>query len=273
MESGLTLHAGPGEEVIRAVAIAVLALATPALAAPKGSQAKAAFTKGLAAYKKGAFDTASENLAKSFGLEADPDTLFAWAQSERQRGKCDKAIELFEKLLAYELPDENKRAIREKVDECKAILGPQKPVAEPPPEPAPAPAQPPEPAPPAVAPAETARPRSDASAPEGRAWWKDPVGGVLVGAGVVGVGVGGYFLLSARSAQSDADAATNYFDFEEHSRRAESQGRNGLIAALAGGALVGAGVIWYATRDSPKSTTISAWLAPGTGGVLARARF
>ncbi|HEY5938276.1 MAG TPA: hypothetical protein VIU61_26675 [Kofleriaceae bacterium] len=271
MESRLALHAGPGEEVIRSVAITILALVTPALAAPKGTEAKAAFTKGVAAYKKGAFDTASENLAKSFALEADPDTLFAWAQSERQRGKCDKAIELFEKLLAYELPDENKRAIRVKVDECKAIIGPQKPVAEPPPEPTLEPS--PEPAPAVVAPEEAAPPRSDAPVPEGLAWWKDPVGGVLVGAGVIGLGVGGYFLLSARSAQSDADAATNYFDFEAHSQRAETHGRNGMIAALAGGAFVGAGVIWYATRDSSKSTTISTWFAPGTGGVVARTRF
>lgn len=272
MESRLAVHAGPGEEVIRSAAILVLALATPALAAPKGGAAKVAFNKGVAAYKKGAFDTASEALAKSFALEADPDTLFAWAQSERQRGKCDKAIELFEKLLAYELPDENKRAIREKVDECKTILGAQKPVVvePPPPEPAP-PAPAPDPAP-AIADPATEPPRSDAPAPEGRPWWKDPVGGVLVGSGVVGLGVGGYFLLSARGAANDADAATNYFDFEEHTQRAEARGRNGLIAALAGGALVGAGVIWYATRGEAK-TTVSTWFAPNGGGVLARARF
>jgi tetratricopeptide (TPR) repeat protein len=257
---------------VAAAVIASLAIATPVTAAPKGSEAKAAFTKGLAAYKKGAFDSASEALAKSFALEADPDTLFAWAQSERQRGKCDKAIELFEKLLAYELPAENKQAIREKVAECKAILGAQKPVpVEPPPAP-PAESAPPEEPAPAVS---TPEPAPQNETPERRAWWKDPVGGVLIGAGVVGLGVGGYFMLSARGAESDAEAATNYFDFEEHTRRAEAHGRNGVIAALAGGALVGAGIVWYATRDSPSSegTTVSTWLAPSGGGLVARTRF
>jgi len=257
----------------RRVAFAVsasLALATPVTAAPKGGEAKAAFTKGLSAYKKGAFDSASEALAKSFALEADPDTLFAWAQSERQRGKCDKAIELFDKLLAFDLPDENKQAIREKVAECKAIVGAQKPV---PVEPAPAPPPPQDPESAPVMSTPEPVPQRDSSEP--RVWWKDPVGGVLVGAGVVGLGVGGYFMLSARGAESDAAAATNYFDFEEHTRRAESHGRNGVIAALAGGALVGAGIVWYATRDSSKSegTTVATWLAPSGGGLVARTRF
>jgi hypothetical protein len=254
------------------VLVASLAVATPAMAAPKGNEAKAAFTKGVAAYKKGAFDSASEALARSFALEADPDTLFAWAQSERQRGKCDKAIELFEKLLAYELPAANKQAIREKVAECKAIVGAQKPApVEPPPEPTPQPPPEPAPEPPPIVSAPEPAPEA---APEGRAWWKDPVGGVLVGAGAVGLGVGGYFMLSARSADRDADAATNYFEFEERTRRAEAHGRNGVIAAVAGGALVGAGIIWYATRGPrPESTTVTTWLAPSGGGLVARTRF
>ena len=253
---------------ILAVVLAVLAVATPALAAPKGAAAKAAFTKGVAAYKKGAFDSASDALAKSFALEADPDTLFAWAQSERQRGKCDRAIELFEKLLTYELPDENRQAIRAKVDECKAILGAQKPM----------PAEPPapehEPQPPSVV-TTTPEPMPPPSeAPATRAWWKDPVGGALVGAGVVGLGVGGYFMLSARAADADAEAATNYFDFEAHSRRAETRGRNGVIGLVAGGALVGAGIIWYATRgDRAERTTVSTWFLPAGGGLTARTRF
>jgi len=259
--------------VKRIVATAiVVALCSPVHAAPKGAAAKAAFERGVAAYQKGSFDTASEQLATSFGLEADPDTLYAWAQAERQRGKCDKAIELFEKLLAYELPEANAKVVREKLAECKAMIGGQsaQPV-----EPAPVKPAEPKPVEPAVEPApEPAGPRSEPTptSPERRAWWKDPVGGVLVGAGVVGLGVGSYFLLSARSADRDAEAATSYVDFEEHSQLAESRGRTGMITTLAGAALVGAGVVWYVTRE-PERSTVSAWLSSEGGGVVARARF
>ena len=83
------------------------------------------------AYQKGDFAAASEALANSFRIEPDVETLFAWAQSERQLEHCDKAIELFEKLLTFDLPAENKKVVRGKIDECKALLPPQQPEKQP----------------------------------------------------------------------------------------------------------------------------------------------
>ena len=53
---------------------------------------------------------------------SDVETLFAWAQAERQLGNCQKASELYDKLLEMDMPAENKQAVRDKLEECKAQL-------------------------------------------------------------------------------------------------------------------------------------------------------
>ena len=79
-------------------------------------------------------------MGKSYGLEKDPETLFAWAQAERKLDDCDKAVELYNELLALDLPAENKQVIETQVGECKAdprATGrrSQKPASEPEPPP------------------------------------------------------------------------------------------------------------------------------------------
>ena len=76
----------------------------------------------MAAYTSNDYAMAGEALGQSYALEPDVETLFAWAQTERKLERCDKASELYGKLLAYDLPDENKAAIRTKLEECKAII-------------------------------------------------------------------------------------------------------------------------------------------------------
>src|SRR5262249_1065539 len=43
---------------------------------------------------------------------------------------CDKAIELYEKLLTYNLPAANKTAVEGKLDECRVVVAQQKPKIE-----------------------------------------------------------------------------------------------------------------------------------------------
>ena len=92
------------------IAAASLLATTTASAAPKGAEARAAFDKGVAAYKKADYAGASDALGRSFTLEADADTLYAWAQTERKLNHCDKAVELYERLLTMDLPEANKAA-------------------------------------------------------------------------------------------------------------------------------------------------------------------
>ncbi len=84
------------------------------------------FDKGVAAYTKGDYATAAASLSESYAREGDPETLFAWAQAERKLGHCSNAVELYNTLLAFDLPAENKKVIETQLDECKQILGTEK---------------------------------------------------------------------------------------------------------------------------------------------------
>jgi tetratricopeptide (TPR) repeat protein len=246
------------------VALAIVLACSVAVAAPKGREAKVAFNQGVAAYAKKNYPAAAEALAKSYGLEPDVETLFAWAQAERQQEHCEKAVELYEMLLEKDLPDANKQVITTKRDECKAILAAKEPPPEPAPEPAPAPT-----------PAEFVAPvPEEPPAPKRASRWKNPVGLGLVGAGLVGLGAGGYFLMSGSAAASDATTAANYFETERLNDKADSHGRIGLISTLAGGALVLGGIVYIVTRSpTTERTTVTGWIAPGGGGVAAAGTF
>ncbi len=268
MERGVSVHARAYRQALSAVvAVAVLLLGAPlATAAPRSGEAKTAFDRGVAAYTKGDYATASEALGQSYALEPDVETLFAWAQTERKLDRCDKANELYAKLLAADLPDENKTAIRAKLEECRVIIAAQKPV-----EPTPPPV---EPTPPPVEPTPLPVVDTPEPVPAGRTWWKDPVGGALVLGGVVGLGVGGFMLASASSADSDKDSATSYGQFQRLEDTAKSRGTIGVIAVSAGAALVVGGIVWYATRGGDeRPTQVTGWVSPDGGGIVAAGRF
>ena len=254
MERRFAVHARAHRQAL----IAALVLASaPAIAAPKGAAAKKQFDRGVKAYTAGDFAAASDAMSKSYELEKDPETLFAWAQAERKLENCDKAVELYNELLVYDLPDANRKVIETQVGECKEILAAKAPkVEDTPREPEPPPAHVEEVAPPQPPPHEG-----------GRAWWKDPVGDGLVLVGVGGLVLGGVKLASAASADSDKSNATSYADFQRFSDKATSDGKVGVIAAGAGGALVVLGVIWYAAHRDHEHT-VTGWLGP-TGGGLA----
>jgi tetratricopeptide (TPR) repeat protein len=266
MERRFAVHARAHRKALSGLlAAAVLLTGAPlASAAPKTPEAKAAFDRGVAAYTANDYAGASEALGQSYALEPDVETLFAWAQTERKLEHCDKASELYGKLLAYDLPEENKGAIRAKLEECKAIIAAQKPV-----EPAPTPVTEP------VVPAPQPPPEEPGPSSTTRAWWKDPVGGALVGVGVVGLGVGGYLLISARSLDADKDNATSYGEFKRLEDKASSRGTLGVIAAAGGGALLVAGIVWYATRGGgdERPTQVTGWITSDGGGVAAAGRF
>ena len=280
MDPRLAVHARPpARQKVRAwlAALAALALAAPAAAAPKGAKAKVEFDRGVAAYQKQNYAAASEALAASFKIEPDPETLFAWAQSERQLERCEKSIELFGKLLDFNLPAENKKVVQEKIDECKAIISARQPAKQPEKQPEKQPAKQPEkqPEPPgpsdAVAPPPVEQPRPG---PERSPWWKDPIGDGLVVVGVAGLGVGGYYLMSAKQAEADSKKLDG--DFKEKDALAEKHGKIGTIAAAAGGVLLVGGIVRYATRGgggNKERTALTGWFSPDGGGFAAMGRF
>ena len=246
------------------VMCALLASAPLAVAAPKGKAAKAAFDRGVAAYQKGDFEGASEALGQSYKLEPDIETLFAWAQSERQQNKCESAIDLYKKLLATDMPGENKAAVQTKLDECKAIIAAKTGTID---KPIDAPTQEP-PVEPVREPERALEPRPEGKAP----WWKDPIGDTLTIGGVIGLGVGGYFLYSA--SQAEDKSMEQHASFESEQEKAESRGKLGVILTITGGALVVGGIVRYMTRSSGEDrTNVSGWITPDGGGLAAFGRF
>jgi len=255
MERRLAVHARAHRQAL----IAALVLASaPALAAPKGAAAKEQFDRGVKAYTANDFAGAADAMRKSYELERDPETLFAWAQAERKLDDCEKAVVLYGELLGYEMPAANRQAIENSIAECKDILAAQAPKVDDTPkqEPAPAPqaAQPPPPPPPP-------RPRDTGH------WWGRPVGDGLVLVGLGGLVYGGLKIASAASADSDKSHAMTYADFQRYSAKATNDGKLGVTVAGAGGALVLIGAIWYATHGEHSDKKVTGWIGPSGGGV------
>jgi hypothetical protein len=298
----------------RVALFAILVASSAAFAAPKSGEARVQFDRGVAAYTKGDYAAAAEALGASFVLEADPETLFAWAQTERKLGHCDRAIDLYGKLLGMDLPAENKQAIRVQISECKAIIADQKPAkpvdkatkpadkatkatkpadkatkpadksigtkpvdkaVETPPVETPVQTPPLEQQPIETAQLDTTPPHEEPRpiTNEGRAWWKDPVGGALVGAGAISIGVGIVFLVQASAADADKADALLYPEFESLADRAESRGRLGVIGLVAGGALATAGVVWYVTHKPSSERAVTTLVLPSGAGVAFSGRF
>ena len=247
MERRFAVHAGAHRQALIA---AIVLWAAPALAAPSNREAKAQFDRGVAAYQHGDFAGAAEAFGRSNALEADAETLFAWAQAERKIGHCDKAIELYGTLLAMDLPAENKSAIKIQLSECTQIVAAQNPP----------PVEPPKPVP--VAPVEHPREPVAApiqpAAPEGRPWFRDPIGDGLVIVGAAGVGVGIAMLVSGHSADQSKASATTYGDYQALADKAHSRGEIGVIGGVAGVAFIAVGIVWYAMHeDHPGDKTVT----------------
>ena len=296
MERRFSVHAGgnsqalsrcPGRTRAWMTALVLVSVASAAHAKPKRRDARAAFDRGVAAYQKGKYEAASEALARSFDLERDVDTLFAWAQSERKLDHCEKAIELYQKLLAFSLPAANKTVVEQKLDECRVVAAQPPPKATPVPVDAPAteprPAEPrstePGPGPGTTAGAvdPSARPRPAPAVREAAVaspWYTDPVALGLLGAGLAATGAGTGFLISAKSLDGDAKKAATYDDTRELSDKARSRGNVGLIATGLGGALIAGGVVWIVMhRDTAEQHAVTGWLAPGGGGLAVAGAF
>lgn len=266
-------------------ALAVVLATGAAEAKPRRRDAKLAFDRGVTAYQKGNFEAASDALGKSFAIERDVDTLFAWAQSERKLEHYDKAIELYEKLLTFNLPQANRTAVEANLEECRSMASQTKPkpagpagdarpgeplASEPRPEAATAvPARVAEQPPLAPAPPP---PSEGLAAP--RPWYRDPVAIGLGGVGVVATGVGVGLLISAKSLDSDSKAATDDYgralDLRNKARLRGNIG--GVMAAVGVGALVGAAV-WVVVHRKAGERTVTGWLAPDGGGVAVAGGF
>jgi tetratricopeptide (TPR) repeat protein len=237
------------------VASLVLALAAPGqlLSNP---EAKAKFQEAQAAFKANDFDAAAAAVEAAYIIEPNPMLLYPWAQAERSRGNCAAAVELYQRFLDTEPPEAAATPARENMERCKEQLAAEEPEPEPEPdvvdevieeEPEPEP----EPTP---------TPVKKDDEPKAKAWYKDPVGGVLVGVGVVGVGVGAGLMGAGASAAGKAADEDMHTDYLAARDRATGLRNGGAIALSIGGALVVGGVVRYVlVAKKGKQGKASAW--------------
>jgi tetratricopeptide (TPR) repeat protein len=193
-------------------------------------RAKAHFRAGEALYQLGSYSEALREFKAGFELAPRPMFLLNIGQAYRKLGDAAAALDAFEKYLVNSSADDpQRRAVEELIAELRR---------------APASAQQSLPAPSSVAPRAAAAEASARSAPH-RRWYRDWIGGLLVGVGVGGIAVGGALFGHGNSVIGSAQQDLYHHDL---ARSALPERTAGIVVLAAGGTLVLGGVIRYALR-------------------------
>lgn len=256
--------------IIRLVAsLCVLVAALSTAAADPKLEAKARIESAMVHHGNARYAAALADLTAAYELDPQTDLLFAIAQVHVKLDRCADAIPYYEKFIAAKPGAGPEAAAREAITVCKAKLP-----AEPKPEPTPPPttgtttepttettttvATTTEPAQPLTEPP----PMRD----EPRAWFKDPVGGALVGVGVAGVVVGAVLYTGARGKLDDAENADTYEQSEALIDDARSTRTIAAIAGIGGVVLIGAGVTRYIMVRGRTREEATLGVVPTRGG-------
>ena len=223
-------------------------------------EAQAKLREAQEAFQNEDFDAAAAAVEAAYIIEPKPMLLYPWAQAERSRGNCEAAVELYQRFLDSDPPDEMAGVAIENRDLCQAELDAEQEViedddgsvvdevlAEEDPEPSPAPV-------------------TNDDQPKAKAWYKDPVGGVLVGVGVAGVGAGVGLLAVASSRAKGASEMDTHSEYMDARDGATTLRNGGAIALSIGSALVVGGVVRYLLVAKKGNKDATAWrLSPELG--------
>ncbi|MEM7153417.1 MAG: hypothetical protein AAF799_11285 [Myxococcota bacterium] len=244
-----------------ALGAALSLAATTAEAAPskpKNAKARAHFDRAVEFYTAKDFDGAIREAEAGYELEPNEGLLFLWAQAERQNGNCVEAVPLFNSFIEMTTNEDMKQNALQAKGICAEELaasaratddGTGEDIG-------PAPGdddldiQP-------VTPEPT--PRDD------NPWYRDPLGGALVGVGGTSVLVGAALLISA--GVLSPDRAPDYGTFVD---RLELQPK----LLLGGGILTGVGLAvgaaggvrwWMLSRKSSSDSQARVFVVPYAG--------
>jgi tetratricopeptide (TPR) repeat protein len=217
---------------------------------------------------------ALEEFRRALAVAPRPEVLYSMAQAQRMLGDCPGAIETYRAFLAGRPGEPLAEYARANIERCEAMLhsperggpergGPERGGSE------------------RSGPERSGPERSgpERSGPErggpGRPWYRDGVGDVLVGGGVVVGVVGAVIWQSGRSTASAVASAPDYQTFLERRSGAGSalaEQEIGIAAMIAGGAAAVAGVVHYVRDTGPARQELALGVAPTPGGAMLSGR-
>jgi hypothetical protein len=234
--------------------------------APMSAAARAYLERGLARFEVQDYAGAIAELDAGYRLEPHGDFLYARAQARRLSGDCAGAVEDYRGFLRGRPPEQEAALARGNLEKCEARIRDEEARA-------------------IAARAEAARVEAARVRPgaEGRTatgadgdaaqagaaprageapFYTDWVGDVLAGVGLAGIGAGGVLLGVAFGRASSAGDGT-LGDYERDVEAAEDLRTASLVAFVAGGGFLAAGVVRFATRPSPRrAAALAVSLAP-----------
>lgn len=222
----------------------VLAAPVVALAGPK-QDAEAHVAKAMEAHGNNNFELAAKELDLAYGLDPNPDLLYAIGQVYVKLERCPEAITYYKRYLDSKPPAQAAADTKQAIKICEK----QEPPLPPPPQKDPEP----------VVVAPMTQP-SD--------WYKDPVGGALVGVGVVSAVVGIVLYTGARSDLDAAEQAPNLAGYDELVDRARSRRTYSVLLVGGGAVLIGAGIARYMMRKGEARESQRVGLVPVDHGGL-----
>ena len=235
-------------------AVLVLAWLLPVAAWAQGDTAAAAKlhrAEGARFFQRGSYAEAIEQFEKAHALDPVGEDFFNIGQAERMRGDCRAALRAYEAYLEGNPEPARQEVTRMNVARCEATLAasepspPVRPRSDPPP---PTPLRPRSTAPPAVS------LRPDA-APE--VWYRDRVGGVLAGAGLVGLAGSATLWVLADARTGAANDAESLADHRRLADSASTLRTGSLVLVGVGGALLAGAAYRYVTRASRARASVS----------------
>jgi hypothetical protein len=223
-----------------AQAVIVLAFATPvtAYADPK-QDAEAHLAKAMEAHGQQNYERAVQELLAASAIDPNPDLLYAIGQVYVKLERCPDAITYYERYLETEPPAQAMVDTNAAIESCKAAAPP------------PAPEPPPPPPTPTPEPPRESPPIPNDTPPAQSPWYKDKLGGVLVGTGVVSSIIGVVMYSSAVSDLDAAEVAPSLDRYDELVDGARSKRMVSVVLIGGGVALFGAGVVRYVLRRDP----------------------
>lgn len=208
-------------------AAALLVLAARPAAADLSPAAQRQMDTGLTEYEQGRYSRAIEAFAAAYAIEPDPQLLIPWAQAERLSGQCDAAIPRYLRYLESRPGDDGVALATSGLQLCWRT--------------------------------QTARPVVVAGAEESSLpWYKNPISGAVT-VGVIALGVGTGFLVTASGTRDEADHVPTSGEFERLLDQATTQRRVGAVMFAVGLGLVGGGIgyHYYTKRSAEPVATVS----------------